>query len=341
VSDDLESIAPGTAIELYLDHREPEVSEKTLQNQRYRLNSFVEWCHENEIENLNTISGRDLHEYRTWRSEHIKKITLVNELRTLQKFLEFLASIDAVEEGMRERVLIPKLERGDEAKDIELHGDRAKKILSHLERFSYASRDHVIASIIWHTGIRIGTLRALDVDDFDPETKCLDLRHRPETGTPLKNGDSAERSINISDRYCEIIQDYITHHRHDVVDDHGRRPLITSEYGRLSATPIRRTCNELSQPCLVGECPHEKDPKTCEFKHWSNLANCPSARSPHAWRRGSITHHLREKTPQQIVEERCDVSGDVLEQHYDERTEREKAEARREWLEGVFRNNGS
>ena len=61
-----------------------------------------------------------LHEYRTWRSKEVKRVTLANDLRTLQKFLEFCATIDAVEPGMRERVLIPELKPGDEISGEEL-----------------------------------------------------------------------------------------------------------------------------------------------------------------------------------------------------------------------------
>lgn len=329
----LEPISPPEAINLYLDHRRPEVAEKTLQNQKYRLARFREWAEEYDLENMNNLTGRKLHQYRTWRSDKIKRITLVNELRTLQKFLEFCASIDAVERGLREQVLIPKLEPGDEASDVELHTDRAEDILKYLKRFHYASRQHVVFTLLWHTGIRLGTLQSMDVDDFDPDNRCIDVKHRPDGDTPLKNKDAAERSISVSKQYCEVIQDYIEHHRHSVTDDYGREPLITSERGRLTATPIRRMVNRLTQPCHVGECPHDKDPDTCEYRHYENLANCPSSRSPHTIRRGSITHHLRKGAPQVVVEGRCNVSSDVLEKHYDERTDREKMEARREWLD--------
>lgn len=92
----------------------------------------------------------------------------------------------------------------------------------------------------------------------------------------------------------------------------------------------------ITQPCHIGECPHDKEPATCEWRQRGNRGSCPSSRSPHAIRRGSITHHLREGTPQQVVQERCNVSGEVLEKHNDERTEREKASVRREWLDTIF-----
>ncbi|WP_255681692.1 hypothetical protein [Natrinema sp. SYSU A 869] len=44
---------------------------------------------------------------------------------------------------------------------------------------------------------------------------------------------------------------------------------------------------------------------------------------------------MRTGSPQEVVSDRANVSGDILDQHYDERTEREKMEIRREFLEGV------
>lgn len=69
--------------------------------------------------------------------------------------------------------------------------------------------EHVELAIIWHTGCRMGTLRALDVGDFDADARCLDIRHRPETETPLKNGLAAERSVSVGDYYCEVLADFI------------------------------------------------------------------------------------------------------------------------------------
>lgn len=330
----LEPLAPSESLELYIDHRKPDLSEKSVQNNRYRLRKFVAWCEKEEIENLNHLTGRDLHRYRSWRSKAVKTVTLVNELRTLKVFLEFCDSIDAVEPGIREKVLIPSLSKGEEAKDVHIKPDRAENILDYLNRFEYASRNHVILAILWHTGIRLGTLRALDVSDFDTEEPCLEVRHRPESETPLKNGDAAERSVHVGDHYRAVLSDYIDHHRHSVTDDYGREPLITSEYGRLSEGAVRTAVYRMTQPCQVGECPHDRKPAECEATNYANVSECPSSLSPHAIRRGSITVHLREGTPTEVVSDRMNVSAAVLDQHYDERSEREKMRVRRELLEG-------
>jgi hypothetical protein len=57
--------------------------------------------------------------------------------------------------------------------------------------------------------------------------------------------------------------------------------------------------------------------------------------SPHAVRRGAITHWLNSDVPELVVSARANVSTAVLDEHYDRRTEREKMEQRRRYLEKI------
>ena len=60
----LEPIDPEKALELYLKDKENELSEASLKGHKYRLGHFVRWCDEQDIEDLNSPNGRQLHEYR-------------------------------------------------------------------------------------------------------------------------------------------------------------------------------------------------------------------------------------------------------------------------------------
>jgi integrase len=342
VGDDPEPIAPREAVDLYLDTRESDLSESTVENQRYRLNSFVEFCESQRIGTLDQLTGRHLHEFRVWRREGkserygpVNNVTLNGILQTLRVFLEFAASIDAVESGMRERVLLPEIDPDEERRDEMLEPERAVDVLEHLSRYRYASREHVVLAILWHTGIRLGSLRALDVGDVDLSEPCLMLRHRPGSGTPLKNQGAAERDIALDDEYAQVIREYIEHDRDSVVDGHGREPLITSEYGRLTPTPIRRIVYRWTQPCRISGCPHDREPEACEWTHHTQLSDCSSSRSPHGVRRGSITHHRREGIPREVVSDRVNASDDVLEKHYDQRSKRERMRTRKEFLDNL------
>jgi hypothetical protein len=57
--------------------------------------------------------------------------------------------------------------------------------------------------------------------------------------------------------------------------------------------------------------------------------------SPHAIRRGSITHFLSEDVAAEVVGDRMNVSRKVLEKHYDKRSEEVKLEQRRGSLETI------
>jgi len=66
---ELEPIKPEYALELYLQEKETDCTESTVYAHKSRLGHFLRWCDEEEIENLNHLTGRKLHEYRLWRQE--------------------------------------------------------------------------------------------------------------------------------------------------------------------------------------------------------------------------------------------------------------------------------
>lgn len=334
MTDDLEPLGPEEAVERFLRHREPSVRKSTLQNARTRLNYFLEWCAEQEIENLNGLTGRDLSDFVAWRQAQISAITLQKQLSTIRQFLRWAADIEAVPEGLAEKVHAPELPDGAESRDIQLSAARAEPILEYLDRYQFASRQHVVMALLWRTGMRRGALRAIDVDDMHPDDHAIHLRHRPETGTALKNGEAGERMVYLGPKWYSVVQEYVATNRHDVEDDHGRRPLITTKYGRASESTIYDTVHRATQPCRYDGCPHDRDPETCEAVGRPNTpSKCPSSRSPHAVRRGSITTDLNDEVPPEVVSERADVSLDVLYKHYDARTPREKMDIRRQHYE--------
>jgi hypothetical protein len=51
----------------------------------------------------------------------------------------------------------------------------------------------------------MGAAHSLDVSDFDAEEQALEIRHRPDTETNLKNKQSGERICVLSDHACEVL----------------------------------------------------------------------------------------------------------------------------------------
>lgn len=182
--------------------------------------------------------------------------------------------------------------------------------------------------------MRRSELRSLDVKDLQPDDHALFLEHRPDQDTQLKNGEDGERYVYLGPKWYGILEEYLDHpDRYEVTDEYGRQPLITTKFGRPTGDTIYKWTNKATQPCEYGECPHDRDPATCEARSMDNCPNkCPSARSPHAIRRSAATHHLNEGTPAETVSERMDMSLGVLYKHYDARTLREKMNVRRDQL---------
>lgn len=334
-ADDLDPIAPEAALDLYLEQRRGELSDATHRSHSSRLEWFVQWCQTEDITNLNPITGRDLHAYRVWRREQndIKPVTLKTQLSTLRVFLDFCESIDAVPDDLKQKVLLPEVTRAAEKSDSTLEYERAKRILDHLHKYEYASRDHLIFSLLWRTGMRQGSLRALDLGDYDREDLALEVRHRPETGTPLKNQERGERDVALDTSLQQLLDNYIDGRRPNKTDDTGRAPLLATDQGRPHRSTIRSALYRYTRPCFIGlDCPHDRNEADCEATRAEYASRCPSARSPHDVRSGAITAHLLEDVPVEIVSERMDVSQKTLDKHYDRRSKREKMEQRREFL---------
>jgi len=77
-----------------------------------------------------------------------------------------------------------KSRAGDDSRRISQ--ERADEILSHLARHDYASRQIVEFLLIYRIGCRQSALRAINVDDVQPDRGVIEIRNRPEeTGVRL------------------------------------------------------------------------------------------------------------------------------------------------------------
>lgn len=326
------------AIETYLTDRGDELSEQTRNSHRYRLQHLPRFCDEEGIKTIEELTPMAFTRYKRWRKRDgdLNRTSLHTQLSTLRVFVQWCENMSMLPNDTHEAIRPPSLNDGEGRRTTRLDSDVANHILEYLSRYRRAQRGHVVMRLMWRCALRIGAVNALDVDDYYPGEKQLAVVHRPDQGTPLKKASNGERRVSLNDKTCEVLDDYIEMHRHNVTDDHGREPLITSEYGRLSKSSMRRTVYRWTQPCqYTNECPHERVISECEAEGYTNTKGCPSSKSPHDIRRGSITHFLSEDVPKEIVQDRCDVSPDVIDDHYDTRSESEKAEQRRKYLEGI------
>ncbi|MBC9985333.1 site-specific integrase [Haloferax sp. AS1] len=346
MSDELDPITPESAMSYYLDARRYDLSPDTIQSHRYRLKSFVRWLQSpahgsGEVMNMNDVDLRTVHAYRVFKREEnfegddpCAAVTMKGQVSTIRTFLSYIADIDAVSEDLAERIRIPRIEDGEGVSDAVLEAERARSILDYLNRWEYATVEHVALLLLWRTSCRLGGLRALDVSDFDREDNALCFRHRPETGTGLKNGSHGERDVSLKPRVAKVVGEYIDGpHRDRVTDEYGRAPLITTTHGRPSTTTIRMWCYKWTRPCAIGEgCPDNRVIEDCDATYIEHASKCPFSVSSHPFRAGSITAYRDAGTPREVLSDRGDVSETVLEKHYDRASSRQRMRRRQDFI---------
>jgi site-specific recombinase XerD len=340
MTDDLEPLDPREAIDMYLDERRGELSERTLSTHYYRLNQFVEWLEAQDIDDMNDVTARTTHRYKKHRRDErgLAPSTVHGDFDTLVLFFEVLAIFDAVPSDLSDKVRVPTVTKAQGVSDDELEAERAERILDYMHSYDYASRDHCIFLLVWHVGMRTGGVRTIDLEDCELEGDApgISLRHRPDTDTPLKNGEAGERDVNVSREVADVLQDYIADRRVEKVDEHGRRALFSTERsGRLSRNGVQQTFYRWTKPCEIGACPHDKDPETCDWTRAKWASKCPSTESPHAVRTGSITHQRNQGVPPDVVSARVNATEETITKHYDKRTHRQRMQNRREKLEDL------
>lgn len=336
---ELEPIAPEEAVELYLTDKQTEFADATLRSHRSRLGHFLQWCEKGDVTNLNTLTGRDLHRYRLWRRDEgdIAPVTEKTQMDTLRVFIRWGESIDAVQTDLFAKVISPSLDTGENVRDVKVDAGAAEKILEHLNTYEYASARHVCFRLMWRAALRRGAIVALDVGDYDSTDQSLEVQHRAESGTPIKNKDRGERYIALTDETCDVLDAWLADRRPAVTDDAGREPLLATLHGRVHPTTVQTYLYSVTKPCFhTGDCPHDKEIEECTpASDRTQASKCPSSLSPHALRRGAITHWLASDLPEPVVSDRANVSPAVLKKHYDRRTEHKKMEQRRGYLDDI------
>lgn len=326
-----EDLSPREAWQRYVDRRRPEATQHSTESYYYRLKQFVEWCERQQIERVGDLTGWTFENYETHRAgEDIAPITLRNELKTLRKFVEYLERIEVVDADLSDKVHVPTVDPSEKSSNVKLATEDALALLDYYREHEFGSRDHALLEILWTVGCRLGAVRALDVRDYHPDEQFLEFRHRPSTGTPLKKKDKGERPVALSDETAAALDAYLAGDEHwDVNDEHGRKPLFASRLGRPTANTVRVWTYMGTLPCLYGPCPHGRERETCEYTERGHASKCPSSRSPHQIRTGSITWQLDAGLPPEVVATRVNASVETIERHYDKATPRERMERRR------------
>lgn len=309
-------LTPEEAIERFLAARSVDSSDSTLSTYHYRLDLFRQWAADEGVDAVGDIDPWDVEAFQSKRRATVSPATAKNEATTLRLFLRWCARKGLVDDAVPAAVDVPNPSRKDMVDETRLESDRAEALLNHYHAAA-PTRAEAVLSVLWYVGCRMGALRGLDVRDWDASEGALWFRHRPETGTPLKNGRNGERVVSLPSQGAEAVRRWVDT-REDVRDDNGRVPLVPSERGRPHLSTVRDWVYRLTLPCVHSGCPHGKDPETCDWTAYQEASKCPSSRSPHQVRTGSITWQLNRGVPPEVVAERVNADVSTIKQHYDQ-----------------------
>ena len=329
-----EPLTPKAAVQQYLNSR-VDIAASTKDKHSYRLNKFLTFTKNNDnIDTMAHLRPRHIEDYRTTllQDNALAVVTVEQILQTLRVFFRYCERLDYCDDGLVEAVIMPNVSLEDETRDVHITHRRAKEILDYLRKYEYASINHVVFHLAYHTGLRRGALHGLDVDDYQPYKRALTVRHRE--NTPLKLDEKGERNITLTNgQLRDALNSYIEDVRANVTDKWGRKPLFASKQGRYHSTTLQKIFYRVTRPCWYGkECPHDREPEDCEATNYDEYSKCPSSVSSHPIRRSAITHHLSSDVPKDIVSERMDVTTEVLDKHYDARDKEEKRSNRSKYL---------
>ncbi|QLC34339.1 site-specific integrase [Halarchaeum sp. CBA1220] len=334
------------AVEMYLNRRrsDSDTTVGTVETHLKRLNYLIEFCELEDIENICDLRGHHLERYREWRRteattkvESLAAKTIAEHMKTIRVFLRSMEQMEYVYPGMADRVHVPGLSDEDEVNEDILEYDRAQNILSYIAKSEPWTADHSVWELFVRNGVRLCTARAPDIEDYHSEADVpyIELHHRPDTDTRLKNGTDSERKVFLEEQTAKVLDRYIEHNHPKETDKHGRMPLIGTVHGRPNKSTIRGMVYKWTRPCHLNKpCPHGKTPDNCEAASSRETPSaCPSMRSPHPIRKGYVTHLAEEGVPPRIVGDRVDADPEVLKKHYDQSDDEAKMRVRQELIE--------
>jgi len=327
---DAPSLSPSDAAQRWLNKRSVSLADQTLRDYGYRLKVFTDWAESQGVDSMRELTPWLVDEFDAKRkADDLAPITLRNHQQTVRDWLEWASDVGIAPEGVTAAIEVPDVDRGDHVSQILLEPEAGETLIDTFRGGPlHAEKHHVMFEVLWTVGCRMGGLRALDIGDVDPDANVLEFRHRPQAGTPLKNGPDGERDVGVPPATMNVITEWIHLNRPKVRDDHGRRPLLPTTRGRASSSSIRGWCYFATVPCRYQTCPHGKEPAACDWFKSRGASQCPSSRSPHQVRSGSITWQLHRGMDIDVVARRVNASVSVIKQHYDLPTKREEFEHR-------------
>ncbi len=309
------------AVDFYIHRNRPNWHGETARTYRKSLATFEDYADDADIDTLDDVNLWTAGQYTDWLLDaDYARATIQSKQRQARTWLKWIESQGLLEIGTHLAIEPLRLDDSEQTSSDILTPDSLREYLAFYREDAQwrATRRHAILEVIGHIGARRSCVRALDIEDHDPEARTLTFRNRPETDTRLKRGDSHERKVILSPEPNAVLAEYIEGNRHPTHDDHGRRPLFSSIRGRPVKSTITGWVYQATTPCIMQACPHNRRRYHCEWTEQRHASKCPSTKSPHPARRGSITWQLNIGRSRDDVAERAATTPDVIRRYYDQ-----------------------
>lgn len=307
-------------IDLFLAVNRQDWSGGTPRTYKTSLAKFSDYLQQADVRYVGDLDRNIAGNYVRWlTSEGYSKPTINNYSGDASRLLEELDRQGLVPPGIQVAIDPPTLDDEEASSDNMLAPDIVQNLLQYYRNDdrAYGTRAHALLEVIWDVMCRRLGVIALDVRDYDPDEGTLTFRHRPDTGTRLKDGKNHERMVKLSGTVNEVLDYYRRCERHQVRDEHGRQPLFASRQGRPSKGTVTSWCYQLTQPCVAVDCPHGEHPPDCDYRQRDQASKCPTSEGPHAIRRGAITWWRNMGASKEWVAHRAASTPRVIMRYYD------------------------
>lgn len=92
---ELEPLTPRESIRWFLNSKKRDVSPESIDRYDTKLTNFEKYCELSSISNVNSLTGRDIERYRTWRRDEstsgaLKPKTMRDEMYLFRDFIRYL-----------------------------------------------------------------------------------------------------------------------------------------------------------------------------------------------------------------------------------------------------------
>lgn len=210
--------------------REKGRSPRTLRAYELDWSHFATWYAEVNQEpfSLSRLAAMDVQDYLTWsRQQGLKAATLNRRLAWLKQYTAWGEQQGVVTRDMYQRIKATPIQRKQQLAPHSLSTREARKLLKEV-KVRGNPRDEAIISTLLYTGLRVGELVALTLDDVTFSERKGVIHVRTEIAKRGK-----ERDVPIPKKAREALDTYL-HHR-PVSDS---RAIFIGRQGPLSAEGV-------------------------------------------------------------------------------------------------------